>query len=206
VSRYFDLHIVANELPPRLDAALQELGYRHKRVVGGDQRVLMKYLLSQKRFSRRAADEIYASTVRAVDQHPSFNGYVEEEAVAHDLSFSGRGGGELCRFPLRLTASDCPPDTYKRCDVHVATSYEDSTAIRGLREAGFYSQILEKPTQGRVQVATVQAEGLVLGKQLWKHVVCYLSQCDEFVGSAKFEVTLQLHNFNYSLPPMVRGA
>lgn len=200
----FDLHVVSDKLPAQLDGTLQKLGYKHRRFVGGDSLVRMKYLLSQKLFSRAEADHVYYQTLYAVERHPSFNGYIEEEAVAHDLLFSGNTGYKTRGpFPLTLVVRDCPQGSYKKCDIHITTTTRDFEVIQRLREAGFYYQSFEKPTLGQVHVTTVQSENMRLGKRLWKQVVQYLNQDAEFCGYVKFEVAIRINNFNFRLPPLV---
>lgn len=200
----FDIHVVANHLPRDLERELTLIGYSVKQVIGGDERVRMQHLLSMKVDDKKSADRVFDSSVSAIENHPSFIGYIESEAVAEDLVISVRGGGrEAEAFPQRLSVSPCPPGRYKKCDIHVAIPAGDDEVAAKLREAGFYYLSLRKPGSGSFNVVTIQLEDVRRGKLVWRTLVNYLRQCQGFEGFVKFEVTVNIKNFGFLLPPLV---
>jgi hypothetical protein len=198
----YDLHIVSNALPAGLADDLAALGYERRIVLGGDRRVRIRHLFTQKRDSRQSADAGYDESVIALQCYPSFVGYIEEEAIVHYLNLEGTSDGPAV-FPVMLQIID-DQGIHKKCDIHITTADEHSTAVDGLCRTGFYRQRLEKPGIGPVSVVTVQSEGLVVGKRLWKQVLEYLSGDSTFRGTAKFEVTIRLKNFGFRIPPVAR--
>jgi len=199
VTAAYDIHIVSNDLPAGLADDLAALGYERRVVLGGDRRVRIEYLFTQKLSSRRSADATFKESVIALERHPSFVGYIEEEAIVDDVSLEGTGVGST-EFPTNLESLD-DRGAYKKCDIHITTPSERSVAIESLRRAGFYCQRLDKPGIGPVSVITAQIEALVVGKRLWRQVLEYLGQSSSFRGWMKFEVTIQLKNFGFRMPP-----
>jgi hypothetical protein len=202
----FDVHIVTNELSSALESSLLELGFEHKNVIGGDPRVRMKYLLSLKASDKKNADDIYKESISILEQAPSFRGYIEEEAVIFDRSFHAPSSGiEAQCFPEKFQVSICPPGTFKKCDIHVTFSQTNKIIIEKLNEAGFYYLELNKPHFGEVNVMTIQTENLIYGKQIWQMLISYLEKIKGFEGFAKLEVTVNIKNFGFVLPPIILG-
>jgi len=202
VTAGYDLHLVSNDLPVGLAQDLAALRYETRRVLGGDRRVRIKHLFTQKLDSRQSADAVYDLTVMTIQRYRSFVGYIEEEAIVHDMNIEGTSDGEAF-FPARLQITD-DQNIHKKCDIHVTTPYEHSAAVASLCRAGFYRQRLEKPGIGPVSVVTLQSDGLVAGKNLWSQVLQYLKHNSTFRGSAKFEVTIRLKNFGFRIPPIAQ--
>jgi hypothetical protein len=198
----YDIHIVSNDLPAGLAQNLLALAYERRLTLGGDRRVRIEYLYTQKFGSRRSADTVYHETLTVLERYPSFVGYIEEEAIVEDLSLEGAGEA-VNDFATMLKAFD-DRGIHKKCDIHITTPGQRSAAIKNLRRAGFYRQRLEKHGLGPVTVLTVQSEDLVAGKRLWRQVLEYLSHSPSFRGSAKFEVTIQLKNFGFRIPPTAK--
>jgi hypothetical protein len=198
----YDIHIVSNDLPTGLAQDLVALGYERRLTLGGDRRVRIKYLYTQKLGSRRSADTVYKETLTVLERYSSFVGYIEEEAIVADVSLESTGEG-VSNFAAMLESFD-ERGIHKKCDIHITTPCERSKAVKDLRLAGFYRQRLDKLGLGPVTVLTVQSEDLVAGKRLWRQVLEYLSQSPSFRGSAKFEVTIQLKNFGFRIPPTAR--
>jgi len=200
----FDLHIVANYLPSRLAEQLFHLGYLPQRVVGGDPRVRMHDLLSLKVDDKATADRLYTRSVSAIKGHPEFTGYIEEEAILEDLAIHGADLGRLIDdFPEKLQVNLCPPDRYKKCDIHVTTCRVNCQSVRKLLEAGFYFLSLDKKDLGVAQVCTIQLEDLARGRQMWSTTLDYLRESGAFEGYAKFEATIRIESFGFVLPPIV---
>lgn len=201
---YFDIHVVADELPTGLENTLLRMGFNPKDVVGGDVRVRMRHLLSLKVADHKTAHNVFTESVSVIKEYPSFNGYIESEAVTEDLTINVPCEWSQCGdFPLRLNVSPCPPGKFKRCDIHVAIPAGDERVTTKLREAGFYYLSLYKPGGGSFNVVTIQFENVKRGRRLWDELLIYLRQCSGFNGFAKFEVTMGIKNFGFHLPPMV---
>jgi hypothetical protein len=200
----FDLHVVADNLPPRLEADLLDMGYEPKVVIGGDLRVRMQHLLSCKAEGKDRADTLFKSSVTAIESHPSFVGYIEEEAVAYDMPIlTTASKGEVEDFPEQYRVDDCPPGIYKKCDIHVAVPYTHKEVTEKLLDAGFYYLNLFKAGLGSVNVTTIQADDILTGKHIWGVLTSYLQKTDGFNGFAKFEVTAAIKNYGFKLPPIV---
>jgi hypothetical protein len=201
----FDIHVVANHLPIDLEKELRLMGYSAKQVVGGDERVRMQHLLSMKVDDRRNADRVFNLSVSAIEDYPSFSGYIESEAVSEDfvVRVPDDGGRKAEDFPQRLIVSPCPPGRYKKCDIHVAIPTGNGEVTAKLRDAGFYYLGLDKPGIGSFNIVTIQLEDMGRGKLTWKTLLDYLHRCGGFEGFVKFEVTVNIKNFGFLLPPMV---
>jgi hypothetical protein len=69
----FDLHIAANHIPAALFQELLDSGYREQLVIGGDDRVQMRYLLSVNLSNQNEADELFQRSVRTLKKKRSFS-------------------------------------------------------------------------------------------------------------------------------------
>jgi hypothetical protein len=203
-AKNFDLHVVADEMPRELETTLLGLGYKPKVVIGGDPRVRMQHLFSFKVEGREVADDLFRHSVAAIERHPSFVGYIEEEVVAHDVSIvSSPSVGDMDPFPEIFRVDNCPIGIYKKCDIHVAIPDSLESVTHKLRDAGFYYLNLFKPEIGFVNVTTIQTEDVLTGKRIWDLLMHYLPRVGGFNGFAKFEVTAAIKNFGFRLPPIV---
>jgi hypothetical protein len=200
----FDLHIAANHIPAALFQELLDSGYREQLVIGGDDRVQMRYLLSVNLSNRNEADELFQRSVRMISSHPSFKGYIEEEAIVFDTdlpgSYTQRGTTDYALE--RVFTSQCPPDIFKRCDIHLTVPESDLKTLEVLRTVGFYHLQLDKPYFGRANIITLQFEDIEEGKKACRKLM-QLVKHRSVVGSLKFEVTINIRNFGFDMPPIV---
>ena len=199
----FDLHVVANTMPPALKTELTSFGFDEKVVIGGDPRVRMQHLLSLRAGERSRANDLYKESVSVIERYSQFVGYIEQETIAHDLTIVGRGTAKAETFPEQFHVEDCPVGKYKKCDIHVAIPETQVDVTERLKEAGFYHLNLLKPNLGSVNIATIQTEDLMEGKRIWNLLATYLQNCGSFNGFAKFEITVAIKNFGFRLPPIV---
>lgn len=204
MQKTFDLHIAANHIPAGLFQKLLDSGYREQLVIGGDDRVKMQYLLSINVTNRNEADDLFARSVGMISKHPSFRGYIEEEVIVFDTDLRGSSaqlGTTDCTLE-RVITSQCPPDIFKRCDIHLTVPESDLETLDALRTVGFYHLQLDKPEFGRANIITLQFEDIGEGKKACRKLM-QLVKHHSVLGSLKFEVTINIKNFGFEMPPIV---
>ncbi len=204
MGKTFDLHIAANNISADLLEALLESGYREQQVIGGDERVRMQFLLSINVPDRRGADELFERSVRLISNHRSFNGYIEEEAVVFDTEITPGQMSAISSNNIveKVVPSRCPPDIFKRCDIHLTIPKQDQETLQALRALGFYHLELGKRELGPCNVITLQFEDIAEGRKCCRRLMQHINQ-RSVIGSLKFEVTINIQNFGFEMPPIV---
>jgi hypothetical protein len=204
MGKTFDLHIAANAISADLLQVLLDSGYREQRVIGGDERVRMQFLLSINVPDRRSADELFERSVRLISGDTSFKGYIEEEAVVFDTEITPGQMGESNSDNVleKVVTSRCPPDMFKRCDIHLSISKQDHETLQALHALGFYHLELDKRGVGPCNIITLQFEDIAEGRKCCRRLRQHINQ-RRMIGWLKFEVTINIKNFGFEMPPIV---
>jgi hypothetical protein len=199
-----DVHVVAKNMSTETLERLLAIGFGVKEVVGGDDRIKMKYLLSLKSENLEISDKIYEKSFRICDADEEFYGYIEQEIVSSDIRLT-YSDTVISRLPdMKFEVSPCPYNLYKGCDLHFAVTDVPQSLLDLAKKYDFYHLVLRKPGLGDVTIFTMQLESPVHGFELWKVMLEFLEGIPNIDCSAKFEVTRNLKRFgDYPLPPLI---
>jgi len=203
-SPMIDVHVVAKETSAETLTKLGQLGFDTKKVVGGDPRVRMKYLLSCKSGELRASDDLYSRAVNVCEADQDFYGYIEQEVISSDMKLRSKGSSGSADPEMDFKVSPCPDNLYKGCDLHFAFRNIPPALQATMEKHDFYHLVLNKGNLGDVTIFTMQLEQAKQGYELWKVMLHYLDGLPDVDCDAKFEVTRNLVRFgNYPLPPLI---
>ncbi len=200
-----DTHIIANSISVELVKSLKDSGYSEQVVIGGDSRVRMQRLLSKKSATVAEADDCFDKWQFYLKQDNSFVGYIEEEVVAIDeLVSSVPFEREVWdRLLPQLNPSPCPEGIVKGCDIHLSLHKLNPQVDQKLLESGFYYLDLYKPNLGNVRIYTMQTQNQKVGRDIFYLLKKILLQGGGVEGFLKFEVTRNLYNQGFALPPLI---
>lgn len=200
-----DNHIIANSISVELAKFFIDSGFSEQTVVGGDSRVRMKRLWSKKSSTVEEGDEWFKKCQYYIQQDNSFVGYIEEEAITFDEPIAILDLNELPWASLlpKLNPSPCPEGIYKASDIHLSLHKVNPKVERRLFESGFYYLELYKPKLGNVRVYTMQTQNKKEGGEIFQILKKILIQGGGVEGFLKFELTRNLYNQGFSLPPII---
>jgi hypothetical protein len=202
-----DTHVVANSISSVTVELLQKQGFHELKVVNGDTRVRMQSLWSKKSSSAQNADECYEQSKSLIQQDAHFVGYIEEEVMELDepitpTPFNEDVWGKL--LPI-LAPSPCPDNMIKACDIHLSLHNVNPLIDQKLLNAGFYFLELYKPSIGNVRIYTMQTQKPKKGREILNQLQQVVSLGGGVEGFLKFEITKNLYNQGFSLPPILMG-
>jgi hypothetical protein len=202
-----DTHVVANSISPNVVELLQQQGFYALKVVDGDVRVRMQSLWSKKSSSAQEADECFEKSKLYLQQDPHFVGYIEEEVMELDEPIQPTAFNEEVWDSLlpNLSPSPCPDNMVKVCDIHLSLHNVNPAIDKKLIDAGFYFLELHKPSIGNVRIYTMQTQKPKTGRDILKQLQQTVEQGGGVEGFLKFEITKNLYNQGFSLPPILMG-
>ena len=200
----YDVHVAADIIPADLPSRLAQLGFIAKPVLGSDPHVHVRHLWSLATPNKSSADECFVRTVTLLDETVGFRGYIEEEAIVHDSSIDlEQVSAPDPNFLETFSPSRAPHEGFKACDLHAsAVAIAPELAARFIA-SGFYFLALEKSGGKQATVYTMQFMDMAAGKDAWRRLQAYLTANGGFTGGLKFEVTINLKNYGFELPPVV---
>lgn len=203
-----DNHIICSSISHGLIKSLQNLGFSEMDVTDGDPRVRMQHLFSKKSLStleREDGDSLFKQCQSLIQKDTSFVGYIEEEIIIVDESFSSLLFHEKnwSDTLLPVNPSACPEGIYKACDIHLSLHNFNPKVEQMLLAAGFYYLELNKPDLGKVRIYTMQTQDIKTGKSIFDNVKNTIEKGGGVQGSLKFEKTKNLYNQGFTLPPIV---
>jgi hypothetical protein len=201
----FDTHIIANSISEASIDMITNMGFKEQKVVGGDPRVRMERLWSNKTNDLKEADLWFKKLQFHIKQDNEFVGYVEEEVITFDEVIDNLPLNESAWDNLlpALSPSPCPENIYKECDVHLSLHDVDPAIDLKLKQAGFYHLDLDKPSVGHTRIYTMQAESKADGKKVLDTLINIVKQAGGIQGFLKFEITRNIYNQGFLLPPIL---
>jgi hypothetical protein len=202
-----DTHVVANSISPNVVELLQQQGFYALKVVDGDVRVRMQSLWSKKSSSAQEADECFEKAKLYLQQDSHFVGYIEEEVMELDEPIHPTPFNEEIWDKLlpNLSPSPCPDNMVKACDIHLSLHNVNPLIDQKLINAGFYFLELYKPSIGNIRIYTMQTQKPKTGRDILKQLQQTVKQGGGVEGFLKFEITKNLYNQGFSLPPILMG-
>jgi hypothetical protein len=200
-----DTHVVANSISLVTVELLQKQGFYELKVVDGDTRVRMQSLWSKKSSSAQDADECFDKSKSLLQQDINFLGYIEEEVMELDESIKPTPFNEEIwdKMLPSLAPSPCPDNMVKACDIHLSLHNVNPLIDQKLLNAGFYFLELYKPNIGNVRIYTMQTQKPKKGRELLHQLQQVVSLGGGVEGFLKFEITKNLYNQGFSLPPIL---
>lgn len=200
-----DTHVVANSISSVTVELLQKQGFYELKVVDGDARVRMQSLWSKKSSSPQNADECFEKSKLLLQQDINFVGYVEEEVMELDESIKPTPFNEEIWDEMlpSLVPSPCPDNMVKACDIHLSLHNVNPLIDQKLLNAGFYFLELYKPNIGNVRIYTMQTQKPKKGREILHQLQQVVSLGGGVEGFLKFEITKNLYNQGFSLPPIL---
>ena len=204
-SQAYDNHVIANSISEDLIRVLQDFDFSQKVVTGGDSRVHMKYLWSKKSSNLEDADLLFDKCQFYIRRDREFVGYIEEEIITFDqpVSYSPLDESAWNELLPLIDPKPCPDRIFKACDVHLAVHNVDSEVEKILQNTGFYYLELHKPDLGRVRIYTMQAQTRQKGGEIFQDLKKSIEKGGGVEGFLKFELTRNLYNQGFSLPPLL---
>lgn len=196
-----DVHAVLNVVAADPLNELQQFGFAPIPVLGGDQRVVMRYLLSSKYASKREADARFITAAGILD-HEGTVGYMEEEVIVDDRTVTPSSHAQRDSVQLSPLHEIDPQGRFKRCDIHATAADAAPVVERFFADAGFYALVLEK-TGRPASVFTAQFLDARLGKRVYAKLLRNLPRLG-FFGSLKYEATRRVRTWGgQHMPPIL---